>query len=53
MQDYQADHKDIALLRLRDYTLSAKISDEQVVHENFLQYLAELVGSLEPFVSYS
>ncbi|KAF2659388.1 hypothetical protein K491DRAFT_689258 [Lophiostoma macrostomum CBS 122681] len=48
---YSADHKDIELLRLRNFTLGTKLSDKEVVGANGLGRIADLVASMVPFVS--
>lgn len=50
-QGYDADHRDIELLRLRNFTLGTKISDDEVVGKNGLDRIAELIGCMVPFVS--
>ena len=50
-RDYDADHKDIALLRLKNFTIGRKLRDEEVVGEGGLERVVELIGCLVPFVS--
>lgn len=50
-QGYDKDHPDIALLRLRNFTLGRKLSDEEVVAPDFAEKLKDLMGVLHPFVS--
>lgn len=50
-RDYAADHRDIALLRLRNYTIGKKLRDEDVVGEGGLERVTELIECLVPFVS--
>jgi len=50
-RDYDADHRDIALLRLRNFTIGRKLKDEEVVGKGGLERVVELIGCLVPFVS--
>ena len=50
-RDYEADHRDIALLRLRNFTIGRKLKDEEIVGEGGLERVVELIGCLVPFVS--
>ena len=50
-RDYDADHRDIALLRLRNFTIGRKLKDEEVVGKGGLDRVVELMGCLVPFVS--
>jgi len=52
-RDYDANHADIALLRLRNFTVGRKLKDEEVVGEGGLGRVLELLGCLVPFVSLS
>ncbi|KAH6351607.1 hypothetical protein HBI37_037130 [Parastagonospora nodorum] len=49
---YDQDHKDIDLLRLRNFTLSKKLSDTDVTGPGGLKRIAELVACLLPFITY-
>lgn len=49
-QDYPPDHPEIALLRLRNYTMGKKLLDEEVLGEGGLARIADLIGVLVPFV---
>ena len=51
VQGYDADNPSIELLRLRNYTIGTKISDEQVTSPNGLDTIANLIGTMTPFVS--
>ncbi|KAL9059361.1 MAG: hypothetical protein Q9162_001230 [Coniocarpon cinnabarinum] len=51
-RDYDADHEDIQLLRLRNFTLGCKLKDEEIVGPGALDRIAKLVEDLVPFVSY-
>ncbi|KAL6245237.1 hypothetical protein RBB50_008012 [Rhinocladiella similis] len=49
---FEADHPDIELLRLRNFTLGKSIPDEKITGEQGLQTILDLIGVLEPFVTY-
>ncbi|KIW10164.1 hypothetical protein PV08_11125 [Exophiala spinifera] len=46
---YEADHPNIELLRLRNFTLGKSIPDEKVTGEHGLQTILDLIGVLQPF----
>ncbi|KAL5406961.1 hypothetical protein PMIN04_011878 [Paraphaeosphaeria minitans] len=50
---YDSGHKDIDLLRLRNFTLGTKLSDKEVLGANGLDRIAELMGCVAPFVSHN
>lgn len=50
---FDADHKDILLLRLRSFTIGRKLTDEEVLGPHFLERVAELFRIMCPFVSLS
>lgn len=50
-QGFDADHKDIALLRLKNFTLHRKLSDEEVTHSNAVGHIVGLISHLVPYVS--
>lgn len=50
-QDYEATHPDIALLRLRNYTIGKKLKDDEVQGKGSLGRISDLIGILTPFVS--
>lgn len=50
-QGYAADHKDIELLRLRNFTLGTKLRDDEVVGAKGLERIAGLIETMVPFVS--
>ena len=52
-QGYDADHADIDLLRLRNYTVGRKLTDEEVVAPDSLDRIAHLLTCMKPFVSSS
>lgn len=51
MQGYQADHPNIELLRLKNFTIGRKLDDEEITEPGFLGRIAGLVGTMAPFVS--
>lgn len=48
---YDADHADLDLLRLRNYTIGRKLTDDEVLGEGGTARVAELLAALRPFVS--
>ena len=52
VKDYEADHPEIALLRLRNYTIGRKLKDEEILGKGALNRIADLLGILTPFVRY-
>lgn len=50
LQGYDADHSDIDLLRLRNYTIGRKLTQEELI-SNGLNRVSELFASMQPFVS--
>ena len=50
-QGYEADHPNINLLRLRNYTLGKTLVDEEILGSNPLGRVADIVEALVPFVS--
>jgi hypothetical protein len=51
-QGYEADHKDIKLLRLKNFTISRKLSDSEITGADGMQRIAGFIGSMVPFVSF-
>ncbi|KAJ4319670.1 hypothetical protein N0V94_003813 [Neodidymelliopsis sp. IMI 364377] len=51
-KDYNMDHKDIELLRLRSFTLGKKLSDDEVVGPKGMGRISELISCIEPFITY-
>ena len=51
-RDYDANHRDVDLLRLRNFTIGCKLDDEDIVGSEVLDTLAGLVQSLVPFITY-
>ncbi|KAF2116580.1 hypothetical protein BDV96DRAFT_491180 [Lophiotrema nucula] len=49
---YDNGHKDIELLRLRNFTLGTKLRDEEVVGPKGLERIAGLLACLVPFITY-
>lgn len=50
-QGYDADNPNIDLLRLRNFTIGKKISDEEVISPNGLDTIVDLICAMTPFVS--
>ena len=50
-QGFDAEHKDIDLLRLRNYTIGRKLADEEVTDPKALERIAHLVSCMLPLVS--
>ena len=50
-QGFDADHKDIALLRLKNFTLHRKLEDSEVTDPNAVGFIVGLISQLVPFVS--
>lgn len=50
-QGYEADHPNIDLLKLKNFTVGKKLPDEEVVGPRGLQRIADLVSCMVPFVS--
>ncbi|KAF1835786.1 hypothetical protein BDW02DRAFT_495181 [Decorospora gaudefroyi] len=48
---YNHDHKDIELLRLRNFTIGRKLQDSEIIGQSGLDRVAELVLDMVPFVS--
>lgn len=51
IQVFDADHKDIDLLRLKSFTLTRKLEDREVLGQQGLARISELIATLVPFVS--
>ena len=51
-KDYEVTHPDIELLKLRNFTIGAKISDEDVTGKDILQKMTDLMTDLEPFITF-
>ena len=49
---YEKENPNIDLLKLRNYTIGKKLKDEEVLGPGGLGRIVELIGFLEPFVSY-
>jgi len=50
-QGYDAEHRDIDLLRLKNFTIGRKLTDQEVVGNKGLGRVAELISVMVPFVS--
>ncbi|PVH76079.1 hypothetical protein DL98DRAFT_518200 [Cadophora sp. DSE1049] len=51
-KDFAADHKDIELLKLRNFILTKKIPDKDVTSKNFLAVVGDIIEAIEPFITY-
>jgi len=51
-QNYPKDHKDIALLRLKSFTVSKTLADEDVVSPEFLDKVVNVFKHMEPLITY-
>lgn len=51
LQEYDGDHAEIDLLRLRNYTIGRKLADTEVIGESGRERVAQLLTALQPFVS--
>lgn len=49
-QGYDATHPDIELLKLKNYTVGAKIDENVLCKDDTQQKLAEYLGAMEVFV---
>ncbi|OQO07185.1 hypothetical protein B0A48_07754 [Cryoendolithus antarcticus] len=48
---YAADHPDIALMRLRNYTIGSKVSDKELLNDG-LTRITDLLACMKPFITY-
>ncbi|KAG6991421.1 hypothetical protein G7Y79_00052g087610 [Physcia stellaris] len=49
---YDAENPNIALLKLRNFTIGRKLKDDEVVGQGGLARIADLIGVLVPFITY-
>ncbi|KAL9092800.1 MAG: hypothetical protein Q9165_004218 [Trypethelium subeluteriae] len=49
---YEADHPNIELLKLKNFTVGRKLPDEEVVDPQGLQRIADIVSCMVPFITY-
>ncbi|CAG8890418.1 unnamed protein product [Penicillium egyptiacum] len=49
---YEADNKNIKLLRLRSFTIGKPIADDELTRDDAQEKIAALVRVMEPFVTY-
>ncbi|KAJ5502688.1 Conserved hypothetical protein CHP02453 [Penicillium fimorum] len=49
---YEADNKNIKLLRLRSFTIGKPIADNELTGDDAQEKITALVGIMEPFVTY-
>ena len=50
MQGFDADHQEIDLLRLRNFTIGRKLEEAEVTAPDFLERVARLLTCMEPYV---
>ncbi|KAL6711383.1 hypothetical protein ACN47E_005914 [Coniothyrium glycines] len=51
-KDYTHDHRDIELLRLRNFTMGRRLTDDEITGPGVLDRITELIQNMVPFVSY-
>lgn len=51
LQGYEADHRDIELLRLRSFTIGRSLKEEEIIGSDFMARVVGLMTIMEPFVS--
>lgn len=51
IQGYEADNANIELLRLRNFTIGQKVSDQDILSAGGLDRVMELIKVMHPFVS--
>ncbi|KAK0346192.1 hypothetical protein LTS16_014386 [Friedmanniomyces endolithicus] len=49
---YSADHKDIELLRLRNYTIGSKLTGQDVTGAGGMDRVVGLMTCMKPFITY-
>ncbi|KAL2066746.1 hypothetical protein VTL71DRAFT_2818 [Oculimacula yallundae] len=49
---FDADHKDIGLLKLRNFILTKKIPDKDITSKDGLAIIGDIIEAFEPFVTY-
>ncbi|KAL1589892.1 hypothetical protein WHR41_01292 [Cladosporium halotolerans] len=49
---FDADHPDIDLLRLRNYTIGRSLSEQELLGAGGFERVAELFGAMKPFITY-
>ncbi|KAI9054008.1 hypothetical protein LZ554_002952 [Drepanopeziza brunnea f. sp. 'monogermtubi'] len=49
---FDADHKDIELLKLRNFVLTKKLSDADIVGKDSLKVIGDIMEAIEPFITY-
>ncbi|KAF2753298.1 hypothetical protein EJ05DRAFT_210281 [Pseudovirgaria hyperparasitica] len=49
---YENDHENIELLRLRNFTISKKLADKEVLGDKALERISFLISCMVPFVTY-
>lgn len=49
---FPKDHPEIALLRLRSFTVGRHLTDDEVSNSGFLHHAVDLLSKIEPFITY-
>ncbi|GKT70826.1 LOW QUALITY PROTEIN: glycoside hydrolase family 92 protein [Colletotrichum tofieldiae] len=49
---YLADHRDIELLKLRNFTISKKIDDRIFTEEDAQDKVCEVIAAMHPFITF-
>ncbi|CAI0649309.1 unnamed protein product [Colletotrichum noveboracense] len=50
--NYSADHRDIELLKLRNFTISKKVDDQIFTQEDAQEKVCEVIAAMEPFITF-
>ncbi|KAK6526669.1 hypothetical protein TWF281_009873 [Arthrobotrys megalospora] len=49
---YDKEHPDIDLLRLKSYTVGKRIKDSEILLPNSMEFIVDVLRTLEPFITY-
>ena len=49
---YDADHPNIELLKLKNFTIGKRLKDEEVADTAFIEKVTKLISTMAPFVTY-
>ncbi|WYZ43534.1 hypothetical protein EsH8_VI_001233 [Colletotrichum jinshuiense] len=49
---YLADHRDIELLKLRNFTISKKVDDQTFSEEDAQEKVCEIIAAMHPFITF-
>ncbi|TDZ51663.1 hypothetical protein CTRI78_v007485 [Colletotrichum trifolii] len=50
--NYSVDHRDIELLKLKNFTISKKIDDEIFTKQDAQEKVCEVIAAMEPFITF-